>query len=145
MRRTRSGHGTISFQRRNLRVDVSNLLGSPFFIIRRLLVFVSIPSLFRSFLPLRCASTDFDLSQAGRTSHETRAALLQLRSSDPQFYAEITSGSPIVISDTEARFEDVGVAEGVADEDNDSVTLTVADLRKAFMSATSASEIASSN
>ncbi|KAG9123678.1 hypothetical protein FRC07_014300 [Ceratobasidium sp. 392] len=89
--------------------------------------------------------TDFNLSHASLTSHQARAALLQLRSSDPQFYAEITSGSPIVISDTEAQFEDVGMAEGVVDEDDDSATLTVADLCKAFMSAANASEIASPN
>ncbi|KAG8687473.1 hypothetical protein FRC09_013468 [Ceratobasidium sp. 395] len=97
MRRTRSGHGTISFERRNLRVATINKL---------------------------------DLNSAINKC---------------QFYAEITSGSPVVISDTAAQLEDVGVAKGVVDGDNDSANLMVADLCKAFMSAANASEIASPN
>ncbi|KAG8719288.1 hypothetical protein FRC09_011375 [Ceratobasidium sp. 395] len=62
-----------------------------------------------------------------------------------QFYAEITSGSPVVISDTEAQLEDVGVAKGVVNEDDDSANPMVADLCKAFMSAANAAEIASPN
>ncbi|KAG8739877.1 hypothetical protein FRC12_016175 [Ceratobasidium sp. 428] len=122
MRRTRSGHGTISFERRNLRVGVSNLLGSHvFFNIQRLPVFCT----------SACTATinKLDLNPAINKC---------------QFYAKITSGSPVVISDTKSQLKD-GVAKGAVAEDDDSANLMVADLCKAFMSAANASEIASPN
>jgi hypothetical protein len=44
------------------------------------------------------AQTSFNLPYASLTSHEARQAILNLRSSDPEFYAEITSGVSAPIS-----------------------------------------------
>ncbi|KAG8955750.1 hypothetical protein FRC04_007741 [Tulasnella sp. 424] len=41
-----------------------------------------------------CATGDFNLSHQSLTSRSARQAILDLRSADPVFYAEITSGSP---------------------------------------------------
>ncbi|KAH9913097.1 uncharacterized protein B0H18DRAFT_852976, partial [Fomitopsis serialis] len=51
-----------------------------------------------------CAVGDLNLSYESLTSLETKRALLDLRQSDPEFYAEITSGradEPLATSDSD--------------------------------------------
>ncbi|KAG8786824.1 hypothetical protein FRC12_016212 [Ceratobasidium sp. 428] len=84
--------------------------------------------------------TDFNLSYESLTSREARSAILELRSTDPTFYAEITSGAPVTISEAQAQLEDLATEASTSDGDDPAV-LTVPNLRAALLNATSASDI----
>ncbi|KAG9125184.1 hypothetical protein FRC07_008640 [Ceratobasidium sp. 392] len=85
-------------------------------------------------------NTDFNLSYESLTSREARAAILELRSTDPTFYAEITSGAPVTVSEAQAQMEDLA-AEAPASDEDDPAVLTVPNLRAALLNANSTSDI----
>lgn len=95
---------------------------------------------FQAFRLCAVPGTGFNLSYESLTTHEARAAILNLRLSDPTFYAEITSGTLAAVSKADAEAEDTAI-EAAAGEEEDSTDLTVPELCATLINATLASDL----
>lgn len=89
-------------------------------------------------------NTSFNLSYESLTSHNALKAILGLRSSDPDFYAEITMGAPGSIPEEQGQLEDTAAEAAVAN-DSDSSRLSAAELRTSILNATTVSDLPDSH
>ncbi|QRV77888.1 DDE superfamily endonuclease [Ceratobasidium sp. AG-Ba] len=84
--------------------------------------------------------TTFNLSYESLTSREAKAAILELRTSDPALYAEITSGCASAIAEQEGELKDAMVE--TATEDEDILDISAPELRQAILDTSSPAELA---
>ncbi|KAG8725022.1 hypothetical protein FRC09_009922 [Ceratobasidium sp. 395] len=84
--------------------------------------------------------TDFNLSYESLTSRAARAAILELRTSDPTFYAEITSGAIGMVSDEEGQLED-DAANAAVDTEEELPEVTATELRASVLNSSSSSDL----
>ncbi|KAG9118713.1 hypothetical protein FRC07_006641 [Ceratobasidium sp. 392] len=93
----------------------------------------------KAFFLCAVPGTNLNLSHASLTSHEARQALLNLRSSDPAFYGEITLGRSTTADDNlemETELEDGPV------DDNGELDITMQEFQTLAVAANSAAEVA---
>ncbi|KAG9122905.1 hypothetical protein FRC07_000524, partial [Ceratobasidium sp. 392] len=84
--------------------------------------------------------TEFNLSYESLTSRAAREAILELRTSDPAFYAEITSGAVGTVSDEEGQLED-DAANAAVDAEEELPEVSAADFRTTVLNSSSSSDL----
>jgi hypothetical protein len=99
-------------------------------------------TILQAFTLCAAPNTNLNLSHASLTCHEARQALLDMRSSDPEFYAEIALGRSTPVDNNSKEVEAQDSNDNLQDYDDD-FDITEQEFRSLAVVASSAAEVAS--